>query len=53
MRKTGGAVLQLHDLQVRRHFLVKQHLTPGTAGASMEVIAEDLVELHATGTTSP
>jgi len=53
MRKTGGAVLRLPDRQMRRHILAKQHLTPRTAGANTDVIAEDLVGLHATGTTSP
>jgi hypothetical protein len=37
---------------MRRHILAKQHLTPHTAGANSDVIAEDLVGLHDTGTTS-
>jgi hypothetical protein len=41
------------ERQLRRHLLAKQHLTPRTAGPNTEVIADDLVGLHATGTTSP
>jgi hypothetical protein len=45
--------LRLSYQQVRRHFLTKQHLTLRTAETKAERIAEDLVGLHATGTTSP
>ena len=37
---------------MRRHLLAKQHLTPHISGRT-KVIAEDLVGLHATGSTSP
>ena len=46
-------VLRLFGEQMRRHLLAKHHLTPRTAGTNTEVIAEDLLGLHATGTTSP
>jgi hypothetical protein len=53
MRKTVASVLQLSDWQMRRHCLAKQHLASGAGRATIESIAEDLVGLHATGTTSP
>lgn len=38
---------------LRRHVLVKQHLTGEDPAADVVTVADDLVGIHATGTTSP